>query len=533
MLEALTAERSARWRAPLWFVVAIAIVVYQLGPMLSAQWELFDDAETLSWSAPGAALTLSGVPAVVMTRTEVGNFGKTARYRPVYYTTRVLETAALGPSPRRWHLWRMAMFGIVIFLLFVAFDLWLGAWVGAALAIFVVANWYWQDVWLHLGPAEGLGMVGLSMFVLGAAFTTRHQLRAAVWLTAIGATIAIGSKESFLPLIAPCLLVLDWVRRRTARKRETIALAIPPVAMAGAVTLSTVLYSLRAGTDVYANPVGSASRVSWLFGGWGLALGGMLVLPMVLDAAGWKMFGAALHSPETRDAWRERIRAFRAVTWCAAAVVAFQLFIYSPIVTWPTWAARYDVPGRLASSALIGASVALFVAFCSLGAHRSWVRPFRALCVVTLLLIARREFPWALRGAALRQVADTRALDASLNSDAAALRQHPGVPIIVRWNSGDEIEAFGATLQLLRQRGIDGPFYLMPAPEAGPPDSGVFAAWSAQMKDLSVRGGRWYGAEITRWPVGGADALARLGPIAELRMKAYGIPAFALAEPRR
>ncbi len=529
MLEALTAASRARWRAPLWAALAVAIVTYQLGPMLRAEWELFDDAETLSWVPPGATLALSAVPGVVMACTEVGQFGKTARYRPVYYTTRVLETAALGPSPRRWHLWRMSMFALVIFLLFVSFDLWLGVWVGSALTIFVAANWYWQDVWLHLGPAEGLGTVGLAMFVLGAAFTTRGELRAAAWFAAIGTAIAVGSKESFLPLIVPCLLVLDWVRRRSPRKRETIALAVLPIAVAGAVTLSTVLYSLRAGTDVYSHPVGSVSRVSWLLGGWGLALAAILILPAALQAAGWKLIALEQRTGEVRDEWQRRIRAFRAVAWCAAAVVAFQLFIYTPIVSWPTYASRYDVPGRLASTALIGASIALFVAFCSLAERKSWIPPFRALCVVALLLIARREFPWALRGAAMRQAADSQALDASLNSYAATLRQHPGTPVVVHWNSGGEIEAFGATLQFLRQRGIDGPFYLMPAPEPGPPEDFSFAAWGAQMKELSARGGTWYGAVIQRWPEGGVGA----GAIAELRMKAYGIPAFTMIESRQ
>ena len=102
----------------------------------------------------------------------------------------------------------------------------------------------------------------------------------------------------------------------------------------------------------------------------------------------------------------------------------------------------------------------------------------------------------------------------------------------MRWRSGGEIEAFGATLQFLRQRGIDGPFYLMPAPEEGPPDAVSFAAWSAQMKELSARGGRWYGAEIKPWPAGGVEAIASHGPTAELRMKSYEIPGFVLIGAR-
>lgn len=532
MTDAPASPRGVKWRAPLWAAIAIAIAAYQLGPMLNAEWELFDDGATLTWAAPRSTLKMRDVPSVLLHQTEVGEFGKTPRYRPVYYAVRVAEFAALGPSPRRWHAGRMAMFGIVIFLIFAAFDVWLGAWVGAALTIFVVANWYWQDVWLHLGPAEGIGMVGLSIFALGATLTTRGELRAAAWFTAVGTAIAVGSKESFLPLILPCLLVLECVRRRSTRKGETIALEILAAAMTGAVTLSTVLFSLRAGTDQYAHPVSSVSRVSWLFGGWGVAFAVILILPAALEAAGWKLIAPERRTPELREEWRRRIHAFRAVAWCAAALVAFQLFIYMPVAGWPTFASRYDVPGRLASPALIGASISLIIAFGAMSGRTSWIPPFRALCVAALLLIARREFPWGLRGAAIRQVAHTQALDATLNSYADTLREHRGVPVIVYWNSGGEIESFGSTLQFLVQRGISGPFYLMPMPEPGPPVEAAFVVWGEQMKELAVHGGTWYGAEIHQWPGGGIAAIAPNGAFAELRMHLYEIPALTLIGAR-
>ncbi len=521
-----------RFRVVIWAAITLVIVAYQLGPMLNARWELFDDAETLSWTAPGSRLSIAAAPEALLTKTEVGKFGAFPRYRPVYYSVRVGEAVAFGPDVRAWHLWRMTMFGAVILLCFVAFELWLGPFVGGALTIFVVANWYWQDIWLHLGPAEGIGSVGLALFTLGAALAARDKPRESAWFVAIGTTIAVGSKESFLPLLLPCLLLLAGARKRSPRPREVFALAALPVLMCALVTTSTVLFALHSGADVYLRPVGAAGRISWLWGSWGIALIEVLALPSVLERAGWKLLAPALRSDDARNSWRRGIRVYRAIVWSAAALVAFQLFIYSPITSWPTWAARYDVPGRLASSALIGASLVLTAQFLTLSNRGAWIRWVRAAAVVTLLLIARREFPWALRGAALRQADFSHRLDDRLNGLAAAMRKNPGTPLVVRWNSGAEIEAFGATLQLLRQRGIDGPFYLVPTAAASVSDSLAFAQWGAQMREMSATGATWYGATIRPWRELG-NRLAGARTEIEVQLTGYDVPAWRVVRSDR
>ena len=109
----------------------------------------------------------------------------------------------------------------------------------------------------------------------------------------------------------------------------------------------------------------------------------------------------------------------------------------------------------------------------------------------------------------------------------------PGAPVIVRWNSGGEIESFGSTLQFLLQRGISGPFYLEPSPEPGPPVEPAFVAWGEQMKEIAAHGGTWYGAAIQRWPEAGIPAIAPNGTYAELQMHLYDTPAFRMIEARR
>jgi hypothetical protein len=108
-----------RWlrRRSLWTpttVAGAAIMAYGLaGDMLSAGWGPIDDHEIVRFLGPDRVLRLAEIPGLWLDL-EPAHPGAFARYRPSYYTVRVLEAFLWGDAPATWYTARIAMLGATL-----------------------------------------------------------------------------------------------------------------------------------------------------------------------------------------------------------------------------------------------------------------------------------------------------------------------------------------------------------------------------------------------------------------------------------
>lgn len=434
-------RRRTLMRAAICAVAGSVLSVAQLAPQRNAWWGLMDDHEPLEWRAPGTSLAFGDIPRVIATRTEAGQFGRSPRYRPVYYTLRVIESWAWGASPAAWYRARIVMFAGVIAGAMFAIWLFAGPWLAAGATAFLATGWYWRDVWAHLGPAEQYASVGTMLVALGAALVWRTRAAVAgLWLAAMGTLIAVGCKENFIVLLVP-LAFAAW-HARAAHKTAAVAALAMAGAGAGLVMAAVVLGLRHAAGDIYGTALTPAARLWWVHG-----------KPAVALAALWAAF--ALGAVATGR--RELVRGMAVLLTIVTALVVSQATYYAP--AWPRFGSRYDFPGRLADVLLfVGACIWLLRWLEQTGRVRAarWAEPALGLLMAVL---AARHLELPLRAAAAVNTASTIALHDALNAVRDSVAAQPGTAVVIDSRGEVDMEPSGAVAALLSEVGVRGPYY--------------------------------------------------------------------------
>jgi hypothetical protein len=434
-------QRLALKRVVICTLAGCLLAVIQMSPQRHAWWGLMDDHEMLEWRAPGTSLRLSDVPRVIMTRTETGEFGRSPRYRPVYYAVHVLESWAWGADPALWYRARMAIFAAMIAGAALALWLFAGPWLAAGASAFLLSGWYWRDIWAHLGPAEQYASLGTALVAIGAAMVWRTAaISAGLWLAAAGTAFAAGCKENFVVLLVP-LACVAWHARSTHRREALGALAFGG-AGAGLIVIAVALGLRHASTDIYGTPLAPAARLWWIHG-----------MPAAAVLALWAAFALCAIVVKPREVTRDMAALLVVVT----ALIVSQATYYAPV--WPRFGSRYDFPGRLADVLLlVGASVCALRWLRLNGRTRAarWLEPALSLLFV---LLAARHLELPVRSAAEANAASTWALRDVLYTVRDSVAARPGTSVVIESQGAGEPEPSIAVVTLLSELGVRGPYY--------------------------------------------------------------------------
>lgn len=248
-------------------------------PSLSATLGPIDDHEVVRWQGRDGVLGL-GEALRIFPRIEWGLWGLTARYRPGYFFSRLIEAALLGRHPGWWYMFHtLLQIAVVIALVVVghavlrratedsptlALDGTLGVTFHGvcvvAMAVLLAGMPFWNDVVTRLGPSEIYAMVGLAVCVSGIAGVLLGG-RGRWWIVAaIGFVGAATSKENFPILLLP-LAVIAVHQWREGRHRSLVAASMATMVAASIVVVGSVAtYVVSEGHDVYDV---SAGRDRW------------------------------------------------------------------------------------------------------------------------------------------------------------------------------------------------------------------------------------------------------------------------------
>jgi len=168
---------SARHERLVVFLGAALLVLPLFGKDLQAEWGIIDDHEIMTYLGPRERLPIAEVPSRLMQK-EVGQPGKSLRYRPAYYLLRLMETALWGKNCTLWYLARIVILTVSIALTWLLLRPAFGFVASALFLAYLMSLQFWCDIFAKLGPAEAYIVFGLALFCVLRQKADRKPIRA-------------------------------------------------------------------------------------------------------------------------------------------------------------------------------------------------------------------------------------------------------------------------------------------------------------------------------------------------------------------
>jgi hypothetical protein len=494
--ESLTSGR--RWSSCyriLLVVLLVLLVGLVFARLLRARWGEADDHEIMAMLGTHARLALADIPSL-LSRSEIAAFGTSARFRPVYSFLRLIEVAAWGREPMLWYAARLGLLTVSVIIFWSLVSPILGGVGGALLCAYAMSFPFWVDVIGRLGPSEAYAVLGLPIYLVGLVRASRADSSDSVVqgssgaLILVGTLLCVGSKENFLILTAPTLLL----GYRAMRHRQYLLLAglVISIAFSGYVASSIMLASSRSGVDVYGAPISIGSRLKGILELlWEQKLGSPFTMLMAVTLAP----SLLLLPPGLRRAKRAAI--LSAQLWLAVLCIVYitQWVFYG--ADWLSREQRYLFPGLLYLPASV---VVLFrlgrELLSGLGKDARMSRALTLSLAVSLVLaiLYHRHYDPVIQ--ALREhVIATREFTSTLERMVTVLQQDEDVPLVAE--GGDDVladyERAYSYPRFLRAYGVVNPLFLRLhgyTHESFPP--GWLRELASGLEETSANGGDYY-----------------------------------------
>lgn len=426
-------------RATICMFFAIALSYYCFGPNLGSWFGLIDDHETIKYLGPDRVLYVSEMPGFLLD-TEVGHPFEARRFRPIYYSLRLIETALWRDNVAIWYGVRMAAFAGFVALMAYYFIKYFGWGMGGALSFATLAAPYWADIFGRLGPPENytvpaMGLVAFGLSGLISAGRSAGAGSVGRWLALLfGCLIAIGVKENYLFLL-PLLVWAVFVLLK-ARRWRLGSVALFVLVLCVITVFIFLLANFVGGNDFYGDDTSLKGRLKLLLlyfryyrPAFNYVVGAAVLLAVNVSLGGYLW-------------WRGR-RLSAELRWLSISVVclglsAVQYLFYKGL--WPHGTSRYDFPG------LIFLGVAVVCWFRVMLGRLPW-RAVRVGAPLVLLLISLPLAGiWAqqVRQLSLDNLGRTSVLRQRLDRVVAFARANPSLPIVVVANDPWDYESSSA-----------------------------------------------------------------------------------------
>ncbi len=230
---------------------------YLVGNNFQAKLGMIDDHEIAMFLGADGVIKPTEIPSVIMS-TEVGKWGTYLRYRPSYYSLRVIESALWRDNATLWYFSRYLM---------LVFGMWIG-WKIAAIyfpkivayifIFYLMTIPFWSDLLTRLGPSEIYGIIAIPLFVYGI-------IRSKLWMIATGYVVAIGAKENFLILFPILLLyVIYRIYKKLITHREVVVYGLISLYTLF-IVLAIAKATASAGADIYGASISYSDRFALLY----------------------------------------------------------------------------------------------------------------------------------------------------------------------------------------------------------------------------------------------------------------------------
>jgi len=418
------------------FLLVALCLVHMLQPAFQADFALIDDHEIISLLGREGRLTMGQVIPLIRDYA----IEKAGRFRPGYYTLKVLEAYVADGHANCWHVHRCLLAIVSAGALYCLVRCLLPPFAAAIVALLFFAGRQ-NEIWIRLGPNETYGvpfcLVGMAWVALWVA---RDRWRPTTLLPGFTLIWLAGfMKESFIPVLPGVLAFLYIIMPIVLRHP-----VLRPGSLTFADSLTLVLLLLGIGIQVglvilvlkkYGHVYGASFTATAFVGAikptmkeyarqsaWFLAVVVALLRPLLGTGPG---------------------REFR--SWfCDMASMVGLLLAGAFLILVPQWAilgrqplaGRYLIPGNL--FVVFSVSVALYFSFGKSSLQGPVLVKFALLSVfLTIVLFRGRE----TRQAAHWHAYDTRRFQARVQQIVQLKEAHPDLPLLFCSEDPDDWEA--------------------------------------------------------------------------------------------
>lgn len=215
---------------------------------------MIDDHEIAMFLGSDGKIKLSEIPSLLMT-TEVGQWGSNLRYRPSYYTMRIVESALWRDNANLWYGARYTILVLSMVLGFTILSIYFPQIISYFFVFYVMTMPFWPDILTRLGPSETYAMFTVLIFVYGII---KNNLS----LITIGYIISVGSKENLIVLLP---ILYFWIFHKYLTKKLTRneiimtgILTIYTLFIAGSILVATG----KSGSDFYKTDISYRYRIT-------------------------------------------------------------------------------------------------------------------------------------------------------------------------------------------------------------------------------------------------------------------------------
>jgi len=244
-------------------VFSFGFSLFLLKDNFKAQWSIIDDHEIMYFLGGDHKIYLNEIPKT-LSKTEVGRFGQSLRFRPSYYFLRIMETFIWKDNPHLWYFARYLILSMFLFTMSYLVSKYFGILIAIAFSLFMMTSAYWADILARLGPAEIYILLGLSFYVIGFyKIFAKKSNTFTYWLFLfLGGLIATGSKENMIVLSIPSLVIV--INRIMYKKLDSkIIFPIIHIMFSAIIFTGICIAVYKTGHDIYMNTVNS-SKISEL-----------------------------------------------------------------------------------------------------------------------------------------------------------------------------------------------------------------------------------------------------------------------------
>jgi uncharacterized membrane protein YidH (DUF202 family) len=228
-------------------VILVLTSCLQWLPLIESKWSIRNDHDFVQFMATGRISWAVFVQQLNPPEVALGGLVN----RPVYYIVHDVWMLVIGNNLPIWQGAKIMEFAVTVFLFFVFFRLWIETVPATALFLYVSTLPHWGDV-VPLANAELFAVFGVVVYLIGNSLILLDETPRSVetpqkrtflpqCLVAVGAVIAVGSKENFCFCIlvsAVCLSLFGLVLGK--KPQLAVAQAVP---FLSACVLSYLIFS--------------------------------------------------------------------------------------------------------------------------------------------------------------------------------------------------------------------------------------------------------------------------------------------------
>ncbi len=458
---------------------------YLLGNNFSAKLGMIDDHEIAMFLGSDGKINATQIPSLILS-TEVGEYGHALRYRPIYYSFRIIETALWRDNAQLWYGVRYVFSVFAMVLLFAIVSQYFPMIISYLFVFALFTLPFWPDILTRLGPSEIYAVPALMLFVYGYLKMWRTGTTG-LWQMSLGYLICVGSKENFLILL-PILLLLAF--KRIVQKKITVQeffLYLVCTLFTLFIGTEIVLSTQASGVDVYGTHISYLERIKTLY-----AYKRYIVQTRHLELAVATIFGSIIlfFVSLKRHGWKKTFSSSLSIHLLTMGVIimviASQSIFYNNSL--PT-NGRYDFPGIPLFSVL---NLVAIHALIDVLPKALWGRILKmslyiALVSYLLYVIFGKGYAPLLQQAKNNALITT-AFAQKLDVTTQALRQNPTVPLIMISHNYINFEPIVSLARYLSARGITNPIMLSYAPDHDSADDTLSAVLSPRLTAVMQQG---------------------------------------------